>query len=97
MASFNGLSSYEHDDEHDELNEHDEHNEHDEQNNLSLDIMSTGGPLAWVLRRAGDPRYSGDPELRKLKEDYKARHSTFNPVVAKTAQWKSEGKNCWAG
>jgi hypothetical protein len=54
--------------------------------------MSTGGNLAWVQRRAKNPKYSTDDELHKLKVAYEDRHNTFNPVMAKTAAWKTEGK-----
>ena len=89
MASFNGLSSYEHDDEHDELDEH-EHD--DEQNNLSLDIMSTGGPLAWVRNRAKNPKYSSDNELKLLHAAYNAHQINWDKNE-KTVPWNLEERD----
>ena len=67
MASFNGLSIHEH--EHDDGDEHEhEHDEHDKQNNLSLDNMSAGGPLAWLRNRAKNPKYSSDDEIKLLHD-----------------------------
>ena len=90
MASFNGLSIHEH--EHDDDDEHEhEHVEHVEQNDLSLDNMSTGGPLAWVRNRAKNPKYSSDNELKLLHAAYNA-HQINSGRNEKTVPWNLEEK-----